>query len=36
MCKLAATEDCRVLHKIMFRGDPIISIVFPTEWLERL
>ena len=35
-CKLAATEDCRVLHKIMFRGDPIISIVFPTECLERL
>ena len=26
-CKLAATEDSRVLHKIMFRGYPIISIV---------
>ena len=35
-CKLAATEDSLVLHKIMFRGYPIISIVSPTEWLERL
>ena len=24
MCKLAVTEDCRVFHKIIFRGSPII------------
>ena len=35
-CKLATTEDYRVLHKIMFWGCPIIPIVSPTEWLERL
>ena len=35
-CKLAATEDYRVLHKIMLRGCPELSIVSLTEWLERL
>ena len=24
MCKLAATKDCRVFHKVIFRGCPII------------
>ena len=34
-CKLAATEDYRVFIKLHF-GTVQLSIVSPTEWLERL
>ena len=37
-CKfLPTTEDYRVLNNIKFRGTVVqLSIVSPTEWLERL
>ena len=34
-CKLAATEDYRMFIKLHF-GTVLLSIVSPTEWLERL
>ena len=35
-CKLAVTEDYRVLHKFMFRGCPIINSLSNRVVAERL